>query len=171
MALRLGQSPLPCSGGGNTGKSLGSASSVIPGAPGTVGFAPLWVNPANNTSSNIAQQAIQSNLTVPVTYQWNLNTQYEFLPSWVLELGYVGSHESIRCRNRRRGFKGKLRRLTSDGGTGGCRRTVRKLRNLQCDYQQSSKRSSSRAEFGSFTHGALDPNDRKLQVQQPAGNS
>jgi hypothetical protein len=28
----------------------------------------------------------------PATYQWNLNTQYEFAPSWVLEVGYVGSH-------------------------------------------------------------------------------
>jgi hypothetical protein len=28
----------------------------------------------------------------PTTYQWNLNTQYEFLPSWVLEVGFVGSH-------------------------------------------------------------------------------
>ena len=27
-----------------------------------------------------------------MTYEWNLNTQYEFLPSWVLEVGYVGSH-------------------------------------------------------------------------------
>ena len=24
--------------------------------------------------------------------EWNLNIQYEFLPTWVLELGYVGSH-------------------------------------------------------------------------------
>ena len=34
----------------------------------------------------------EPNLTVPSTYQWNLNTQYEFLPSWLLELAYVGSH-------------------------------------------------------------------------------
>jgi hypothetical protein len=27
-----------------------------------------------------------------VTYEWNLNTQWEFLPSWMLEVGYVGSH-------------------------------------------------------------------------------
>ncbi len=26
-----------------------------------------------------------------MTYEWNLNTQYEFLPSWVLEVGYVGA--------------------------------------------------------------------------------
>jgi hypothetical protein len=81
--------------------------------PGYFGFAPRWVdvstvcNPGNNfcgtgnpvqactkppCSSNITPQAWQQNLTVPVTYQWNMNVQYEFLPSWVLELGYVGSH-------------------------------------------------------------------------------
>jgi hypothetical protein len=27
-----------------------------------------------------------------VTYQWNLSTQWEFLRTWVLEVGYVGSH-------------------------------------------------------------------------------
>jgi hypothetical protein len=43
-------------------------------------------------SSKISQIALSQDLGVPVTYQWNLNTQYEFLPSWVLELGYVGSH-------------------------------------------------------------------------------
>jgi hypothetical protein len=32
------------------------------------------------------------NYLTPVTYQWNLNIQYEFLPQWVLELGYVGIH-------------------------------------------------------------------------------
>jgi hypothetical protein len=31
-------------------------------------------------------------LTIPLTYEWNTNVQYEFLPSWVLEVGYVGSH-------------------------------------------------------------------------------
>jgi hypothetical protein len=27
----------------------------------------------------------------PLVYQWNLNTQYEFRPTWVIEVGYVGS--------------------------------------------------------------------------------
>ena len=31
-------------------------------------------------------------ITTPLTYEWNLNTQYEFVRNWVLELGYVGSH-------------------------------------------------------------------------------
>jgi hypothetical protein len=65
---------------------------VIPGPPGSYGFTPRWVNPANNTSSNLSQTVLEQQLTVPVTYGWNLDTQYEFLPSWVLDLGYVGSH-------------------------------------------------------------------------------
>ena len=39
-----------------------------------------------------AQFSLDPGWTVPLTYEWNLNTQYEFLPSWVLEVGYVGSH-------------------------------------------------------------------------------
>ena len=65
---------------------------IVPGPTGTYGFTPRWVNPATNTSSNISQSVIQPNIGVPLSYQWNLNTQYEFLRNWVLELGYVGSH-------------------------------------------------------------------------------
>jgi Carboxypeptidase regulatory-like domain/TonB-dependent Receptor Plug Domain len=82
-------------------------SVVIPGAPGTIGFTPLWVNPANNTSSNMAQVAVQENLTVPLTYEWNLNTQYEFLSNWVLELGYVGSHGIHQLLQSAAGFQGQ----------------------------------------------------------------
>ncbi|HTR25574.1 MAG TPA: carboxypeptidase-like regulatory domain-containing protein [Terriglobales bacterium] len=57
----------------------------------------LWVNPANlgnpflQISSNIQQNAVMPNLVVPTSYAWNLNAQYEFLPKWVLEIGYAGS--------------------------------------------------------------------------------
>ena len=50
------------------------------------------MNLATGASSNIAAVGLAENLTTPVTYQWNLNAQYEFLPRWVLEIGYVGSH-------------------------------------------------------------------------------
>ena len=43
------------------------------------------------TSSNLSGTNIIQNFTNGLVYEWNLNTQYEFLPSWVLELGYVGS--------------------------------------------------------------------------------
>jgi len=86
---------------------------IVPTNPGAYGFVPRWVDPstpcnvgnafcgtsnpaaaclAPPCSSNLSPTAWQQNLTVPVTYQWNLNTQWEFLPTWVLEVGYVGAH-------------------------------------------------------------------------------
>jgi hypothetical protein len=44
------------------------------------------------SSSNLAVNVMNPIYHYPATYQWNLNTQYEFAPSWVLEVGYVGSH-------------------------------------------------------------------------------
>ncbi|MGD0906092.1 MAG: carboxypeptidase-like regulatory domain-containing protein [Candidatus Acidiferrales bacterium] len=63
----------------------------------TLGWTPRWVNfgaagtNAGATSSNIAESLDEQIYRVPVTYQWNLNTQYEFVHNWTLELGYVGS--------------------------------------------------------------------------------
>jgi hypothetical protein len=70
----------------------GVAPAAYPGPLGGVGFTPLWGNVANNTTSNLQLNLTPQNMATPVTYEWNLNTQYEFLPNWVLELGYVGSH-------------------------------------------------------------------------------
>lgn len=70
----------------------GIRPAAYPGPLGGVGFTPLWSNPATNQTSNLQLNLTPQNLTTPVTYEWNLNTQYEFLPNWVLELGYVGSH-------------------------------------------------------------------------------
>ncbi len=70
----------------------GVPPAAYPGPFGGVGFTPLWGNAANNTTSNIQQNLVPQNMTTPITYEWNLNTQYEFVRNWVLELGYVGSH-------------------------------------------------------------------------------
>jgi len=51
---------------------------------------------------------LQQNLTVPVTYEWNLNTQYEFARNWVLELGYVGSHGIHQGAQSRSGQQGQF---------------------------------------------------------------
>ena len=71
-------------------------SAAVSAGSGLFGFAPLWANPGNLTStpisSNLTISGFQPNITVPVTYQWNSNVQYEFLPSWLLEVAYVGSH-------------------------------------------------------------------------------
>jgi hypothetical protein len=71
---------------------------LVPGPAGTVGFTPRFLSPgapgtgAGALSSNLGQATLAPNITTPLTQEWNLNTQYEFLPSWVLEVGYVGSH-------------------------------------------------------------------------------
>jgi len=44
------------------------------------------------TTSNINAGLVDPHFALPTTYQWNLNVQYEFLPTWVMEVGYVGSH-------------------------------------------------------------------------------
>jgi len=36
-------------------------------------------------------QMVPPNLATPYTQQWNLSTQWEFLPNWLLEVGYVGT--------------------------------------------------------------------------------
>jgi Carboxypeptidase regulatory-like domain len=65
---------------------------AIPGPPGTFGFTPRWINLSTGANSNLAPGTEATNITTPLTYEWNLNTQYEFIRTWVLELGYVGSH-------------------------------------------------------------------------------
>jgi Carboxypeptidase regulatory-like domain/TonB dependent receptor len=71
------------------------SSPVSAGGTG-YGFSPLWVNPGNLTttpvSSNLSISSTDPDLTVPTTYQWNINTQYEFLPAWLIEVAYVGAH-------------------------------------------------------------------------------
>jgi hypothetical protein len=52
---------------------------------------PRWVTSAG-LSSSIPGPGMADSYLTPVTYSWNLNVQYEFLPSYFLELGYVGSH-------------------------------------------------------------------------------
>jgi hypothetical protein len=64
---------------------------TIPGPAGTPGWPGRWVNFATNASSNLSGRGVAENMAVPTVYEWNLNTQTEFLPKWVLELGYVGS--------------------------------------------------------------------------------
>ena len=83
-------------------------ASTIPGPAGSYGFTPRWINLATGVNSNINQGPLQQNLTVPVTYEWNLNTQYEFARNWVLEIGYVGSHGIHQGAQSRSGQQGQF---------------------------------------------------------------
>ncbi|MGD0907670.1 MAG: carboxypeptidase-like regulatory domain-containing protein [Candidatus Acidiferrales bacterium] len=44
-----------------------------------------------STNSNLATIFIDPAFTTPTTYEWNLDTQYEFASHWILEVAYVGS--------------------------------------------------------------------------------
>jgi hypothetical protein len=65
---------------------------TIPGPAGTPGWPGRWVDFGSGASSNLSGRGVEENFTVATVYEWNLNTQTEFLHNWVLELGYVGSH-------------------------------------------------------------------------------
>jgi hypothetical protein len=54
-------------------------------------FASRWANFATGQSSNLNTPTIDEMLHTPLTREYNLNVQYEFAPSWLLEVGYVGS--------------------------------------------------------------------------------
>ena len=80
---------------------------VIPGPAGTYGFPLRWVNTATFANSGLSETIVQQNLQTPLTYEWNLNTQYEFHRNWVLELGYVGSHGIHQIGQSRSGAQGQ----------------------------------------------------------------
>jgi len=57
----------------------------------TIGWQPRWYTAAGATS-NLVFQATNETFQTPLAYEYNLSIQYEFLPRWLLEVGYVGSH-------------------------------------------------------------------------------
>ena len=56
-------------------------SEAQPYAPTPLEWTPRWVNFATGASSNIADYIMQQKYVTPLTYEYNLNTQYEFLPN------------------------------------------------------------------------------------------
>jgi hypothetical protein len=62
-------------------------------------FASRWVNfggcqpqcLSGAPNSNLNTPSLDQTLHTPLTRQYNLNFQYQFAPSWILEAGYVGS--------------------------------------------------------------------------------
>ncbi len=77
---------------GRSGPANYFSTFAQPVPPTTLAWQDRWVNFATGASSNLAQYVQQEHYLTPLVYEWNLNAQYEFLPTWVLELGYVGSH-------------------------------------------------------------------------------
>jgi hypothetical protein len=78
------------------------------GVPANYGFAPRYFDagcvkaascafptgglfPGSPGSSFLSTPLLDSTVHTPLVQQYNLGIQYEFLPTWVLEVGYVGS--------------------------------------------------------------------------------
>ena len=52
---------------------------------------PRWANLATGQTSSLNVPFVSELQHTPLVRQYNLNVQYQFLPSWTLEAGYVGS--------------------------------------------------------------------------------
>ncbi len=57
-----------------------------------LGWAPRYANFLTGAYSQLVPPGITENWKTPLVYEWNLNVQYEFAPTWILQVGYVGSH-------------------------------------------------------------------------------
>jgi len=62
-----------------------------PATPALGTFGQRWANFATGQTSAINRPFMIEAIHTPLVRQYNLNFQYEFLPKWVLETGYVGS--------------------------------------------------------------------------------
>ena len=65
-----------------------SLANPFPSTP--LGFTPRYFDPATGKNSSLNAPFYET-IHTPLTRQYNLGVQYEFLPRWVLEVGYVGS--------------------------------------------------------------------------------
>jgi Carboxypeptidase regulatory-like domain/TonB-dependent Receptor Plug Domain/TonB dependent receptor len=66
-----------------------AATLAIPFNPGVTPG--TFNNFLRTPTSKIALNAINPDITTPMSFSWNLNIQYAFAPSWLLQVGYVGS--------------------------------------------------------------------------------
>ncbi len=53
---------------------------------------PVFVNPDGTPSVSQSLYGFTRGLTTPYVHQYNLTVQYQLPQSWVLEVGYIGSH-------------------------------------------------------------------------------
>ena len=65
-----------------------SLANPFPSTP--LGFSPRFFDPATGANSSLNTPFYET-IHTPLTRQYNFGIQYEFLPRWVLEVGYVGS--------------------------------------------------------------------------------
>jgi hypothetical protein len=65
-----------------------SLANPFPSTP--LGFTPRYFNPVTGANSSLNTPFYET-IHTPLTRQYNLGFQYEFIPQWVLEVGFVGS--------------------------------------------------------------------------------
>jgi hypothetical protein len=63
----------------------------FPATPALGSFSSRWANFETGQTSNLNVPFLAEVVHNPLIRQYNLGVQYQFAPSWVLELGYVGS--------------------------------------------------------------------------------
>lgn len=68
-----------------------SLANLYPAIPPAGVFAARWADPVTGAYSALNTPALDERLHTPLVRQFNLTVQYEFAPTWVLEVGYVGS--------------------------------------------------------------------------------
>ena len=66
-----------------------SLQQLFPSA--SLAFTPRWVNLTTGQTSNLNLPFIDQVIHTPLVRQYNMGVQWEFVPTWVLDLGYVGS--------------------------------------------------------------------------------
>ena len=113
-------------------------------------------NNQTGSSSNLSQVLVQQIIHAPLIYEWNLNAQYEFLPSWVLELGYVGSH-GIHQNSGNRQINEALWRALQTRPDGLATNTVANA-SLRVPY------------LGFSPGGMMTQTLRRREIQQPPGD-
>jgi Carboxypeptidase regulatory-like domain/TonB dependent receptor-like, beta-barrel len=55
------------------------------------GFAPRFSDPTTGADSGLSAELNPNSVHTPLVREYNLDTQYEFAPGWVLDVAYVGS--------------------------------------------------------------------------------
>jgi hypothetical protein len=74
----------------NPGNSF-TIAAPYPAQPTTGSFGQRWANFTTGQSSGISRPFMNEVIQTPLVRQYNVNFQYEFLPRFVLETGYVGA--------------------------------------------------------------------------------
>ena len=75
--------------------ALATFQNPVNPAPPTIDQFPIWI--PRTPTSQLTIENLESSWNSPKTRQWTTNVQYEFLPGYLAEIGYVGARGSACC--------------------------------------------------------------------------